>query len=308
MPPERAESAESNAISNNSAESSGLSQTTNSEMSSFSSVRDSMTTQTATLPNLEITGMDNSNSAKQNGTAGDGNIAPGQAANSSSDRTNGNPSQQPPSESGGLSNENPSSSPESGNQARMQQMMSEFKNNPDLNTLSNIEIPPDMVVNNDPSETKPQESEQPGKDFEPNPSDPNLNSQKQQDGNSKSEAPKPGPATEATSHFLPPFSGNQIQMIEGSEPADQKNPPNENRQSEDSSRNQAAGDDSRSQQGSSPENPQSNKKGDQKSEGSEPLDSAREKEDTERRARDNNRSGAPKPNFGNSTISGDLDI
>ena len=69
MAGERAESAESNAISTPRFDS-GLSQQTSAEMSSFSSIREQMTQDTSNLHAMEITGLDTAGGAKDgtNGT------------------------------------------------------------------------------------------------------------------------------------------------------------------------------------------------------------------------------------------------
>lgn len=406
MPPERAESAESNAINNSASESANLSQSTNAEMSGFASLRESMTSQTANLHDVEITGLDNNN-AKSNGTARDGKNPPANSDDSKihsshdqmkdfsndpnfmshpkegvapeydsstqdpSERVSPadpkdypyDPSTDAPFDEKGKTPESqlspaqpgdgaqdkpngpgspPSSAQFNERDSRPANLASGSKTMNDIATAANIHNHGDMLTSANPAkgadhgqggsggereeESKPAPGDsgaRPGSDnkdpsakpaetpTEP-PASANDNSQKQKEGHSKPEEFKQqsNPGVEASTRFPNPLMmGPQNQMLESSAPV---NPAESNEKNGDKAerRSQAAGNDSSSQQDSQPEQSQANEKGDRKAESSEQIDSAREKEDAEHRARENKRgnNNNPKPNFGNSTISGDLDI
>lgn len=136
MAGERAESAESNAISTPRFDS-GLSQQTSAEMSSFSSIREQMTQDTSNLHAMEITGLDTAGGAKDgtNGTtspesmksmsqaATDGNMMMSASDETSADS---DPSKgKPPAESDPARDSDPNGNPEKpGSDNALNQMMS----------------------------------------------------------------------------------------------------------------------------------------------------------------------------------------
>ncbi len=155
MAGERAESAESNAISQPSFDS-GLSQPTNAEMSSFSSIREQMTQDTSNLHAMEITGLDTASGGKDGTT---GTASPESMKSMSQTATDGNmmmsasdetsadsdPSSKPPAETDPARDSDPNGNPEKpGSDNGLNKMMS---SSTDDSTDAN---PPDDAMNQPP--------------------------------------------------------------------------------------------------------------------------------------------------------------